>query len=436
MKNKQNFSKYLAVSLLLLLGSNLAAQIDSTIYGVSRNSTGVKFAKINPTTAAVTDISSSYVAAGFALSGSCLNPYDNTFSFFGGTTINTLDIATGTSIASPSITTPPGTLYFQYPYFNNADSTIYGLARGNYFDSTTMTNVGAMYLSTIDPLTGNTTAISTSSIGAGIVINMGYTVDPYLNIYYYADEPRKIKGIDMYTGSIYSNTNILLAPEENLSNIVYNCNDNNIYALVSRSYFDTIIDPDTLIPPMVVFDSASMKLARINITTGAVTIISTGSVGSVYSFNAGITIDPINNIYYYQGPGRLIGISMITGDIVNNSIINNSSAAPYFDLMRHYQNCYYADSRRSNPLLSVGDIADKNNYRLAPNPTNSSLYIESDQGTTELNVRILNMFGQTVQSTTAAANDAIDVSALTSGQYVLVIQQNDGSVARMKFIKN
>jgi hypothetical protein len=430
MKNKNLFIYLLLTIILVHLNQLSFAQIDSTIYGVSRNSTGVKFAKINPTTGTVTDISTSDVAGGFSLSGSCLNPYENTFTFFGGTIIKTIDINTGLSIASPSITMPSTAQYFQYPFFNNSDSTIYGLMRGNTYDSTTMTNVGVMYLGTIEPMTGIVNQISSTSIGQGILLNTGYTVDPYMKIYYYADNPNSIKGIDMYTGNIYSTT----AVSRQVSNIVYNCNDNNMYGMVSTLFYDTIIDPDTLLPPMIVLDSAALQLARIDMSTGNVTVLSSGSVGAMYSFNAGITIDPINNLYYYQAPGRLIGISMTTGDIVNNSIINNITAAPYFDLMRHYQNCYTALPRRNN-TLSIDDI-EATNFTVYPNPSNDFISINTDNNSSSLKLTIIDMLGKEMMSMNYEINSQINISALNIGQYVLVLQDETGNTKRIKFLKN
>ena len=430
MKNKKILIYLLLTIVFVNLNQLSYAQIDSTIYGVSRNSTGVKFAKINPTTGAVTDISSSDVAGGFSLSGSCLNPYENTFTFFGGTIIKTIDINTGLSIASPSITMPSTAQYFQFPFFNNSDSTIYGLMRGNTYDSTTMTNIGVMYLATINPMTGIVNQLSSTSIGAGILMNTGYTVDPYMKLYYYSDNPNSIKGIDMYTGTIYSNTTV----SRQVSNIVYNCNDNNMYGMVSTLFYDTILDPDSILPPMITLDSAALQLARIDMTTGNVTVLTSGSVGAMYSLNAGITIDPINNLYYYQAPGRLIGISMTTGNIVNNSIINNITGAPYFDLMRHYQNCYYADTRRAN-TTSIKSLNNDYSFMIAPNPAKDNISLISDNIDQIQSIYLVDMMGKNVTSKSAFTNTTIDISNLSSGQYILNIISKDGAIARQKFIK-
>jgi hypothetical protein len=328
------------------------------------------------------------------------------------------------------MTIPATAQYFQYPFFNNSDSTIYGLMRGNTYDSVTMTNNGVMYLASVNPMTGVVNQISAASIGQGILLNTGYTVDPYMKIYYYADNPNSIKGIDMYTGNIYSTT----AVSRQVSNIVYNCNDNNMYGMVSTLFYDTIIDPDTLLPPMIVLDSAALQLARIDMSTGNVTVLSSGSVGAMYSFNAGITIDPINNLYYYQAPGRLIGISMTTGDIVNNSIINNITAAPYFDLMRHYQNCYTALPRRNN-TLSIDDI-EATNFTVYPNPSNDFISINTDNNSSSLKLTIIDMLGKEMMSMNYEMNSQINISALNIGQYVLVLQDETGNTKRIKFLKN
>jgi hypothetical protein len=185
---------------------------------------------------------------------------------------------------------------------------------------------------------------------------------------------------------------------------------------------------------MIVLDSAALQLARIDMSTGNVTVLSSGSVGAMYSFNAGITIDPINNLYYYQAPGRLIGISMTTGDIVNNSIINNITAAPYFDLMRHYQNCYTALPRRNN-TLSIDDI-EATNFTVYPNPSNDFISINTDNNSSSLKLTIIDMLGKEMMSMNYEINSQINISALNIGQYVLVLQDETGNTKRIKFLKN
>lgn len=430
MTNKNTLMITIMIAIITFLNFTTYGQIDSTMFGLSRNLTGVKLAKIDAASGTVNDISTGYVSTGFSLSGSSLNPYDNSYTYFGGTTINTLNLSTGTSIASATITTPPYTQYFQYPIFNNSDSTIYGLARGNIYDSITSSYIGVMYLGTINPSTGIVNAISTSSIGSGILLNTGYTVDPYLKIYYFSDNPATIKGIDMYTGAIYSTTNV----SRQISNIVYNCNDFNMYGLVSNIYYDTIIDPDSIMPPRYVIDSSSLQLARINMTTGIVTVLSTASVGTMYSLNAGVAIDPINNLYYYQVPGRIIGIDMTSGNIINNAIINNSTGAPYFDLMHHYQNCYTALPRRNNTsgIASISNI----NYQVFPNPSNDYITIATENSSEPIQVKILNMMGNIVYSNMDYAYNSIDISNLSNAQYIIQIEDKQGYKNYMKFIKN
>lgn len=436
MKNKCKLLRNFFLMLPVLLSANLlVAQLDSTIYGVSRESTGIKFAKINVTTGEVSDISSAMIAPGIALAGACLNPYNNSFTFFGNAQINTIDISTGSSIYASPISNPSGPSYFEYPIFNNSDSTIYGLARRNYFDSTLMTNIGSIHFSSIDPSTGIINQISSSSIGAGIAINTGYTVDPFYKIFYYSDASNVIKGIDMYTGSIYSTTPLTLPYGNNIANMIYNCNDFNLYGLLTNIFYDTIISPDSLILPMPIIDSSSLQLVRINQSTGVVSIISTGSVGTIYNIGAGATIDPINNIYYFQTPGRLTGVSLLTGNIVHNEIINNTSGAPYFDLMRHYQNCYYADSRRAN-TTAVNDLNMNINISLSPNPSSNEIVIQCDALKPAQQITIVDMMGNTMLKETYQMNTPLNISLLSQGQYVIQLSDENGSSYRCRFMKN
>lgn len=78
----------------------------------------------------------------------------------------------------------------------------------------------------------------------------------------------------------------------------------------------------------------------------------------------------------------------------------------------------------------------ENNLNVYPNPASQVLYIgkESDKKYTE--VTIINMSGKLVKhKTNHTYNEAIDVSSLTPGTYMIVTKSSNGKVYKNKFIK-
>ena len=85
-----------------------------------------------------------------------------------------------------------------------------------------------------------------------------------------------------------------------------------------------------------------------------------------------------------------------------------------------------------NCLLSIEDVGERAQISIYPNPTNGSLYIES-QNVITVDLTIIDMQGRIVK--TIPASNFVDVSQLTSGLYFLKIA-SEGIVRTKKFIKN
>jgi|GEM_PF-752267 len=78
---------------------------------------------------------------------------------------------------------------------------------------------------------------------------------------------------------------------------------------------------------------AEIHLGKIDLTTGQVTSISSAPVSNAINLNAISTIDPNNNIFYFQDMGGLKGLDLQTGSIVSAAKIK-TSATEYFELMQ------------------------------------------------------------------------------------------------------
>ena len=84
------------------------------------------------------------------LTGAALNPYDSTFVFMGGYGLNTFNLNQGNITFQTPVSNPIADSFFDNFRFNNADSTMYGLARRNTFDTATFQNFGELYLAKIN----------------------------------------------------------------------------------------------------------------------------------------------------------------------------------------------------------------------------------------------------------------------------------------------
>jgi hypothetical protein len=124
--------------------------------------------------------------------------------------------------------------------FNQSDTTVYGL-------STRQNSAGfsGNYLARINPYSGIITEISVNSVSQSILM-AGATIDPYQMVYYFANDSAMI-GIDLYNGSIYSNTTFIYPPNfTQFGNYAYSCANNTIYGLLFREY--TTLVPDLFNP--------------------------------------------------------------------------------------------------------------------------------------------------------------------------------------------
>jgi len=402
------------------------AQSAANFYGVARTTTStpsIYFAKVNPATGVVTNISSSTITSTINLTGAALNPYANTFHFMGGNEIKTVDVATGNLVRSVAISNASGAQYFDNFRFNNSDSTLYGIAKRVYSVDSAVTS--EIFLAKLNPTTGVVTNVSTTPVGYGAALSSG-AIDPYYRVYYFSTGTELV-GLDMYTGGIYSNVRIATARGIGIDNLAYSCADTFLYGLVRENYYDTVYIDSTTYYETV--DSTTLELAKIDPRTGYVTIISPSSIASGgYSLNSGATIDPDSLIYYYNNGYELVGVSMVTGRIVAQNTLYNADG-DLFELMRIPNNCIRATSTlRSAPTrVGITEIGSKEaNVRAYPNPVNDVLQIATEDDLVQCT--LYNALGQQVLSVLPGIRGGqIDVSGLACGTYTLKIQTKQSS---------
>ena len=410
-------------------------QISNSLYGIVRknyytnqtfDSATVRLGSINTTNGYVTNIGNNTYQMGINLTGASLNPYDSTYVFIGsGNKINTLHLRDGQLINQAVINNPIAISYFDNFRFCNGDSTMYGLARRNYFDSTLNITVGQLLLAKINTVTGTITQISPNSIGQGYAL-AGSAIDPYQMLYYYSTGSNLV-GVDMYSGAVYSNTPMQLPANSYFDNFTYSCVDTALYGLVRTNYFNSV-NPFQL-------DSSTIRLGKINPTTGAITVLSSTSLfGFGYSLNAGAAIDPNNMTYYYSTGDYIVGASLFDGQQNSLDSIHFANGS-YFDLMRNFDNCLAINIIRTNNSTSTGlSEASNLSITISPNPTSDIFTIQGNDQIEK--VELYNLQGQLMLQQKYSSNDIeLSVAELTNGLYMVNVQLLNGNTLVKKFLK-
>lgn len=412
------------------------AQISSQFFGVARKNTPsneVFLARVNPATGLVTSIGATSLSESINLTGAALDPYNNNFHYVSGNEIKTINLSTGALTNSAAINNPIASSYFENFRFNNSDTTLYGLARRVTYDPVTMESTGEVYLATINTATGQVTQISPTSVAQGYSLG-GSAIDPFQKIFYFTGG-LNLMGIDMYTGTVYSNVAMSIDNGIAFDNLAYSCADTTIYGLIRQNYYDTIVDP--LDPTMVteVLDSTTIHLGKIDPATGVVTAISPYSIAQGgYSLNSGATIDPNTMTYYYNKGNVLVGVSLATGTIVSENELSYTNGQ-FFDLMRIHDDCITATSAlRPDPrTLSVTAVDNNNNVTIAPNPSEGLVNISSSAMIDK--IEILDMTGKCIYRMSPGSKTAsADLSGLTNGVYIARIYSGN-NIATQRVVK-
>jgi hypothetical protein len=422
------------IALILGIMSVGTAQTTNGLYGIVRknyytnqtfDSATVRLGSVNTTNGYVSNIGNNTYQMGINITGgAALNPYDSTYIFIGSTgNIITLHLGNGQIINQAAVNNPVAISYFDNFRFCNGDSTVYGLARRNYFDSTLNINVGQLLLAKINTLTGTITQISQNSIGQGYAL-AGSAIDPYQMIYYYSTGSNLV-GVDMYSGTVYSNTPMQLPTNANFDNFTYSCADTALYGLVRSNYYNSVI-PFQL-------DSSTIRLGRINPATGAITILSSTSLfGGGYSLNTGSAIDPNTMTYYYSTGPFLIGASLYNGQQTSIDSIQFADGS-YFDLMRNFDNCLAINIIRTNNNTGITEI-NQDKISIAPNPASSEISIKSEEMFSQIN--IYSTQGNIVYTEQQNAKEAsISINELNEGLYIIQIRLTNGQTISKRIIK-
>ncbi|MEN9302220.1 MAG: hypothetical protein RL264_649 [Bacteroidota bacterium] len=407
--------KNLNLLITLLLGFGLNAQVDNTMYGLQQttNPAGFKLATMNPLTGQVTVISNSVLSTMVNVTGSSLNPYNQTFSFQDEDSWLTVSLQTGEVLNDVSVSFPNSNGNFNNFRFNTADSIMYGLYTVTFSNPMNGT-VGDMRLAKCDLSTGIVSLISPSSIAENYTAT-GNTIDPYQMLYYFQSEGKFI-GLDLYNGQIYSQPNITIIGEgTSFHNIAYSCVDTTIYGLIMQN--------------------GVKALGKINPQTGVVTALSTQLSFDNLVFNAGGAIDPVNRVYYFQtidnNQTKFVGLSLIDGSVVSET--NLSSNGDYFTMYRIQSDCYEANPTRLNSTSNLPEIKNLS-INIYPNPAQEVLNLNATSNLTQ--VEIIDACGNFVNHFYPNQTQfQLPIETLAPGIYYLKISTADSNVTE-RFVKN
>lgn len=394
-----------ALLTLLFAFTHLQAQIGNTMFGLYRqmNPASVTFVEINPATSTITPIGSQVLSTSINLTGVSLDPYNMSFTYQDEDSWLSLAVQNGALLSDVTVNLPSSTGDFNNFRFNTADSVMYGLYSQVNYNPNTGQYSGDMRLASCDLSTGLVSLISPSSVTSNYTM-AGSAIDPHLMVYYFISEG-KLKGIDLYNGSIYSQPLITIPSGGNsFDNFAYNCGDTTMYGLIMQN--------------------GVKCLGKINASTGVVSPLPTQVNLPNYIMNPA-TIDPINGIYYFETMSNLgvelLGLSLQDGSIVSSLVVPNGS---YLDLFRIDSDCFEAFPTRVNPAAHL-ITAQQAQFQYGPNPFTSFVNVKLSEKPTQ--VKLLNALGQEFKLSWSFTNELhVDLPQLEKGFYWLTLELTEG----------
>ncbi|MBU3675988.1 MAG: T9SS type A sorting domain-containing protein [Chitinophagaceae bacterium] len=175
------------------------------------DSSRIRFASINPTTAQYTLIGNTAMKNVYTLAGNAINPHQMLFYYSAVDTLVSVDLYTGNMYAQVPIQLPANAIFENFTY-SCADTAIYGIVRQNFI-STVYDSLLLQYIDVIDsttfrlakinPNNGQVSIISPYNLALGATLNGSCFIDPD-SMQYYFSNGSDIIGVSLSTGQIIS----------------------------------------------------------------------------------------------------------------------------------------------------------------------------------------------------------------------------------------
>lgn len=225
---------------------------------------------------------------------------------------------------------------------------------------------GTLKLASVNPNNGIVEIINEKPLSADQFTSGNSDLNPNEGLYHYVRNGQMITA-DIVTGEVLYEPVLTCASQEidpiiPISNISYNFIDSTIYGLVH-------VDQ-------------SLSFAKVDPTTGIITILSEGPISSD-NYSSGVSdIDPFGGRYFYIRDNRIVTVLISTGEVdQNHSIENpNDAIAPITNI------AYDWLSGQIYGLNFLGGVWDNQGNPVTPaelrlatvNPSNGNLTILSD----------------------------------------------------------
>ncbi|MFM7643632.1 MAG: T9SS type A sorting domain-containing protein [Sphingomonadales bacterium] len=403
---------YFALPFITLTPHLSFGQLGNNMYGLHRqmNPPSVVFVEMDPVNGILTPIGATVLSNTINATGVALNPYNLSYSYQDDDSWLSLSLQNGTVISDVVVNLPSATGDFNNFRFNTADSVMYGLYSQVVYNQATGTYSGDMRLGSCDLSTGLVTLISPNSIATSYTMS-GAVINPHLMVYYFITEG-KMRGLDIYNGSIYSDPTITIPTGGNsFDNFAYNCADTTMYGLIMQN--------------------GVKCLGKIDAATGVVTPLATQLNLPNYIMNAA-SIDPINGIYYFEtmlnNGVNLVGLSLQDGSIVSTVVLPNDT---YFDMFRIDSDCYEAFPTRVNPAAQLEQF-DVNSIQISPNPSGALLQISSKAPIQHW--QLYDAFGAQVELDYQNGPNLLNLENLIPGIYFIEVTTNQVTTKK-RFVK-
>jgi hypothetical protein len=409
MKNISKFKLFFTCSIIFLGFFTESIAQSGTMFGLYRQMSppAVSLVSMDPLTGVVTPIGNQVLSTTINLSGVSLNPYNFSYNYQDGDSWLSLSLLDGAIISDVTVTLPNTNGDFNNFRFNTADSIMYGLYSQVVYNPTTGTYSGDMRLASCELSTGVVSLISPTSITSNYTM-AGSAINPHLMVYYFITEG-KLRGLDLYNGTVYSDPMITIPSGGNsFDNFAYSCADTTMYGLI--------------------MENGVKCLGKIDAATGIVTPLPTLLNLDNYIMNAA-TIDPINAVYYFESMiGNdvvLLGISLIDGAIVSSASIPNGY---YFDMFKMDSDCFEAAAIRPNPAANLSAPLS-NDFRVFPNPNQGQFTLSSDDEITEIS--LYDAQGKVIYQNLANTHSAtISTGNYVPGVYLLKATFSDQTIVK------
>ncbi|MDX2282996.1 MAG: T9SS type A sorting domain-containing protein [Bacteroidia bacterium] len=396
------------------------------------DSATIRLGSLNPASGFVANVGNVTYRQAVNLTGAALDPYSSIYIFIAGADLTTFDLNTGAIVNQVPLTNPLGASFFDNFRFNPSDSTMYGLARRYIPDPAGGFGTGELFLARANTATGEITQLSAASVGQSFAY-AGSAINPYEMVYYYSSGNALI-GLDLYDGSIYSEAPFGLNPGTMFDNFAYSCADTALYGLIRQTYVSYVPDPSLPGDSMIVYDSTTVRLGRIDPGTGAISIISPYTVAQGgYSINAGAAIDPNTMTYYYSNGSHLIGISLMTG-LLTSQVPFSFAEGDYINLMRNTENCYAVQAMRSGVRTDAGPAPELTVW-VYPNPARGLLQVRSSQRIRQVEITATDGKRLLLAPGGDALAGGIDITGLEPGMYAVRVVFRNGRTVIRKWMK-